>query len=1072
MQVQGQPGNRDCDGRDCNTMRKNQKGFTLVELIIAVAILAIVTLSICGFIVVSSRSYTSANTDIMLQQEAQLALNQMSDVIIDTTDSLNYGDGTQNVLKDSEFGAEPSQKILVVANKKDSNNDNPSYWFCWDKDDQVIYFNTSDDVINDSNPKPTFDDTKKAVLAQHVKEFRLDISQFEENRVVMISMIFENGDRQYTTSNNVTVRNRIALNKIDVEPMKKATDFTINTVTSVTLEPGDVFTMPAPVVEGTDTNKAVKWSLAGAAKNGTSITESGTLTIGKEELRRSFLVEVTRAEFQDDRSTKEVRVNIKRALHVNLSCSASTVKANDTVTINGGAVGTMLGNSCSGCVTDDPDRDWDLTNWKIVSGPAVIESSDAESAKIKVGANAQGGDKIIIEAASALSAMKNGGYGPSEAPSTPPVKKQFELTVTKGTTGDFPSKTGMKFGTDNDDTDGGLMIYDYMRDGLPTENGNYVFCVRVREFGSNSSDNDQVVLYHSTGANMRFAPDLFGLELNRSYQIFFQVLYPVPEEWYVQGNYTADSDDNIRAEYLANVNADGKYVGEKYRAGALYYATLDPPAVKLVYEGVTYPNSSGDLAVHYPFITREQRVMNKVYISTALNIKYQDLLNRIKFTIYKGEGDDISKWTRVCGYNPETMAYDKNTFAGGSITMNANGDPTGDPFMQRDINNYNMDEACGTYHIVVGYEYANKTELRDKYKYIYRSPNIRDDYAVHYYEQPQCKMTLKVDSGFNMRLPDEGNEERWTLFPVPSDQKFPFDRKSEEEQEINHSFVKYSPKGDWKGTMDNVTVTCEYSDKRDVYTVTLSSMEINGRQITTHVYGKYECRSDQDVWERIMLPYDKTETIETNLIFKKDGKTYETYFPTPSDSDFPFRADNAGEQIKENWNLVAFHKDDSGDRLLERCTVKGSYAGDTYTISLGREEKLGEHKKRVYNYGTFKWSASGRTWEEIVAGTTKDEAVWRATVTYDSIKIELPLPSEPDFPSFTDSYEQRLQGAHGYDINDTYGEGGKKWVDVKICYEYSGGMYTVTLRNPYYEPQVYSRWQCAAEGTKWTQISN
>ena len=49
-------------------MRKDHKGFTLVELIIAIAILAIVTLAVCGFIVVGSRSYTSANTDIMLQQ--------------------------------------------------------------------------------------------------------------------------------------------------------------------------------------------------------------------------------------------------------------------------------------------------------------------------------------------------------------------------------------------------------------------------------------------------------------------------------------------------------------------------------------------------------------------------------------------------------------------------------------------------------------------------------------------------------------------------------------------------------------------------------------------------------------------------------------------------------------------------------------------------------------------------------------------------------------------------------------------------------------------------------------------
>ena len=56
-----------------------------MELLIAIAILSIVVMSVCGFILVGSRSYASANSDINVQQEAQLSLNQMSDVLIDTT---------------------------------------------------------------------------------------------------------------------------------------------------------------------------------------------------------------------------------------------------------------------------------------------------------------------------------------------------------------------------------------------------------------------------------------------------------------------------------------------------------------------------------------------------------------------------------------------------------------------------------------------------------------------------------------------------------------------------------------------------------------------------------------------------------------------------------------------------------------------------------------------------------------------------------------------------------------------------------------------------------------------------
>ena len=62
-----------------------------MELLIAVAILSIVVASVCGFILVGSNSYATANSDINVQQSAQLALNQMSDVLIDTTRSVNYG---------------------------------------------------------------------------------------------------------------------------------------------------------------------------------------------------------------------------------------------------------------------------------------------------------------------------------------------------------------------------------------------------------------------------------------------------------------------------------------------------------------------------------------------------------------------------------------------------------------------------------------------------------------------------------------------------------------------------------------------------------------------------------------------------------------------------------------------------------------------------------------------------------------------------------------------------------------------------------------------------------------------
>ena len=74
--------------------------------------------AVCSFIIITSRNYANGNNDISVQQEAQLALNQMSDVIIDATQSINYvgyDESNQPVkaLKDSEFTFTPEKKRCV-----------------------------------------------------------------------------------------------------------------------------------------------------------------------------------------------------------------------------------------------------------------------------------------------------------------------------------------------------------------------------------------------------------------------------------------------------------------------------------------------------------------------------------------------------------------------------------------------------------------------------------------------------------------------------------------------------------------------------------------------------------------------------------------------------------------------------------------------------------------------------------------------------------------------------------------------------------------------------------------------
>ena len=70
--------------------RKNS-GFTLVELVIVMAIMGILGLAVVGFIGTSTKQYKYASKDVDLQYEAQLTMNQIGDLIIDAQKCVKYG---------------------------------------------------------------------------------------------------------------------------------------------------------------------------------------------------------------------------------------------------------------------------------------------------------------------------------------------------------------------------------------------------------------------------------------------------------------------------------------------------------------------------------------------------------------------------------------------------------------------------------------------------------------------------------------------------------------------------------------------------------------------------------------------------------------------------------------------------------------------------------------------------------------------------------------------------------------------------------------------------------------------
>ena len=125
---------------------KTNKGLTLVELIVTIALMVIVGGAITSFVVVAQRNYNYGVADADLQYEAQLLSNRMQDLMIDTAKGISYeytgelasGDPSEGlILDDSLIGSDVSAIITKQLYVYDSDK---YYKLEWNMDTHEILY--------------------------------------------------------------------------------------------------------------------------------------------------------------------------------------------------------------------------------------------------------------------------------------------------------------------------------------------------------------------------------------------------------------------------------------------------------------------------------------------------------------------------------------------------------------------------------------------------------------------------------------------------------------------------------------------------------------------------------------------------------------------------------------------------------------------------------------------------------------------------------------------------------------------------------------------------------------------
>ena len=296
--------------------KRENKGFSLVELIVVIAIFSVVGIVVGAFLLTASRSYSINATELNLQEEAQLVSNQMQEMILDTAYGISYEyvatDATgAELIKYMENDADvPPAGDLTKKDVYIYGKDH-YYHISWDKSTSELYIqeyvkNASGSYELSSDYSGLPDD--KVMFGRYISDFNVDLAQVGSDRLVSYDITFKKpgSDRDYTVSRTVSIRNDVLMNKpaeevyktAGVEFQPAADDMDVAPTADVTLWPGETqkYLVTLKCSRGGVPSQDATWSVASAdgtaLSTGTKMNGGNLLSIGADEKSKELNLDV------------------------------------------------------------------------------------------------------------------------------------------------------------------------------------------------------------------------------------------------------------------------------------------------------------------------------------------------------------------------------------------------------------------------------------------------------------------------------------------------------------------------------------------------------------------------------------------------------------------------------------------------------------------------------------------------------------------------------------------------------------------------------------------------------------
>ena len=195
------------------TRRKRHKGLSIIEVVVAIAIIGILSASLVHSMVSSSKTYYKSSTEAQLQSEAQLVANSITDIAVD---SYNATDQMSDAMK-ADFGVTDTTydtatgKLLVLYSKSVDASGGVI-----DSQYAVIRKTGTDELylIERTNSGSGWS-RNEAVLANYISDFSVsDIARVQTENMLSFELAYSRQDsnkgtmRTYKGNYQVLMRNK------------------------------------------------------------------------------------------------------------------------------------------------------------------------------------------------------------------------------------------------------------------------------------------------------------------------------------------------------------------------------------------------------------------------------------------------------------------------------------------------------------------------------------------------------------------------------------------------------------------------------------------------------------------------------------------------------------------------------------------------------------------------------------------------------------------------------------------------------------------------------------------------